>query len=49
VGRDVIHSPHIHEADTAALAAMRARFGSAALDDAHRLSYRLFEDRPCAS
>jgi uncharacterized protein (DUF885 family) len=34
-----------HEADAAALAAMRARFGSAALDDAHRLSYRLFEDR----
>jgi uncharacterized protein (DUF885 family) len=32
-------------ADAAALAAMRARFGSAALDDAHRLSYRLFEDR----
>lgn len=31
--------------DAAALAAMRARFASAALDDAHRLSYRLFEDR----
>jgi len=34
-----------HEADTAALAAMRARFVHAVLDDAHRLSYRLFEDR----
>jgi uncharacterized protein (DUF885 family) len=34
-----------HEADTAALAAMRARFTPAALDDAHRLSFRLFEDR----
>ncbi|HMG24376.1 MAG TPA: DUF885 domain-containing protein [Kofleriaceae bacterium] len=34
-----------HEADTAALGAMRARFASAALDDAHRLSFRLFEDR----
>ncbi len=34
-----------NEADAAALATMRARFGSAALDDAHRLSYRLFEDR----
>jgi uncharacterized protein (DUF885 family) len=33
------------EADAAALAAMRARFVHAALDDAHRLSYRLFEDR----
>jgi len=32
-------------ADAAALAAMRSRFGSAALDDDHRLSYRLFEDR----
>src|SRR5689334_19951889 len=34
-----------HEADSAALAAMRARFTPAALDDAHRLSFRLFEDR----
>jgi uncharacterized protein (DUF885 family) len=34
-----------NEADAAALAAMRARFAGAALDDAHRLSYRLFEDR----
>jgi uncharacterized protein (DUF885 family) len=32
-------------ADAAAVAAMRARFRRAALDDAHRLSYRLFEDR----
>ena len=34
-----------HDADDAALRAMRDRFGSAALDDAHRLSFRLFEDR----
>lgn len=34
-----------HEADLAALAAMRARFATAALDDQHRLSFRLFEDR----
>ncbi|HEX3765208.1 MAG TPA: DUF885 domain-containing protein [Kofleriaceae bacterium] len=34
-----------NEAETAALAAMRTRFASATLDDAHRLSYRLFEDR----
>jgi uncharacterized protein (DUF885 family) len=34
-----------HEADTAALATMRAKFAGAALDDAHRLSFRLFEDR----
>ena len=34
-----------NQADAEALAAMRTRFGSAALDDAHRLSYRLFEDR----
>jgi uncharacterized protein (DUF885 family) len=34
-----------HEADTAALAAMRGAFAGAALDDQHRLSYRLFEDR----
>jgi uncharacterized protein (DUF885 family) len=34
-----------HEADAAALSTMRARFGSAALDDSHRLSFRLFEDR----
>jgi uncharacterized protein (DUF885 family) len=32
-------------ADTAALAAMRERFGSAGLDGPHRLSFRLFEDR----
>jgi uncharacterized protein (DUF885 family) len=29
----------------AALTAMRTRFAGAALDDAHRLSFRLFEDR----
>jgi uncharacterized protein (DUF885 family) len=34
-----------HEADAAILATMRARFAGAALDDAHRLSFRLFEDR----
>ena len=34
-----------HDADAAMLSAMRARFATAALDDAHRLSYRLFEDR----
>ena len=34
-----------HDADTAALAAMRDRFAGAALDEQHRLSYRLFEDR----
>lgn len=34
-----------HEADHAALAAMRAKYAQAALDPAHRLSYRLFEDR----
>ena len=34
-----------HEADTAALAAMRSKFADAALDEQHRLSYRLFEDR----
>jgi uncharacterized protein (DUF885 family) len=34
-----------HTAELAALAAMRTRFSGAALDDAHRLSYRLFEDR----
>jgi uncharacterized protein (DUF885 family) len=33
------------EADAAALDAMRTRFRDAALDDAHRLSFRLFEDR----
>ena len=34
-----------HDADTAALAAMRGAFTPAALDDEHRLSFRLFEDR----
>lgn len=34
-----------HEADAAALRGLRERFGTAALDDAHRLSFRLFEDR----
>jgi uncharacterized protein (DUF885 family) len=34
-----------HDADTAALAAMRDKFAAAALDEQHRLSYRLFEDR----
>jgi uncharacterized protein (DUF885 family) len=34
-----------HDGDTAALAALRGQFGSAALDDDHRLSFRLFEDR----
>lgn len=34
-----------HDADTAALAEMRSRFTPATLDDAHRLSFRLFEDR----
>jgi uncharacterized protein (DUF885 family) len=34
-----------YDGDMAALAAMRARFATAALDDEHRLSFRLFEDR----
>ena len=34
-----------HDADTVALAAMRGAFTPAALDDEHRLSFRLFEDR----
>lgn len=34
-----------HAADQAVLAAIRQRFGSAALDPGHRLSFRLFEDR----
>jgi uncharacterized protein (DUF885 family) len=34
-----------HEADAAALSAMRSRFGGAELDEGHRLSFRLFEDR----
>jgi len=34
-----------HDADDAALSAMRERFGAATLDDQHRLSFRLFEDR----
>ena len=34
-----------HDADGAALAALRGGFTPAALDDEHRLSFRLFEDR----
>ena len=34
-----------HDADEAALNAMRDRFASVELDDQHRLSFRLFEDR----
>jgi uncharacterized protein (DUF885 family) len=34
-----------HDADAEMLRAMRTRFATAALDDAHKLSYRLFEDR----
>jgi len=33
-----------HDAEVAALTALRSRFAGATLDDAHRLSFRLFHD-----